>query len=138
VSVVLHASAVAVRGRGLLIRGASGAGKSGLALEMMALGATLIADDRVAVRRVGAGLRLSAPAAIRGMIEARGLGLLHAPSVEAVALAAVLDLDRAETERLPPERRCRILGVEVALLHNPASPHLSAALTQYLTSGRKA
>ena len=46
---ILHATAVAVAGRGLLIRGASGSGKSGLALEMMARGAQLVSDDRVIV-----------------------------------------------------------------------------------------
>ncbi len=59
----LHASAVAVDGRGCLITGASASGKSTLALEMIALGAELVADDRVDVRRrrrgadaLGAGL----------------------------------------------------------------------------------
>lgn len=135
---VFHASAVALRGRGLLILGASGSGKSALALEMLSKGALLIADDRVVARRCGDAVRLSAPTAIRGMIEARGLGLLRAPVAEAVALAAVLDLDQPETERLPPERRIPVLGVEYPLLHNPASPYLSAALSQYLCFGRKA
>ncbi|MEO1532556.1 MAG: serine kinase, partial [Pseudomonadota bacterium] len=45
----LHASAVALGERGLLILGPSGAGKTRLALELVALGAELVADDRVIV-----------------------------------------------------------------------------------------
>ena len=52
----LHASAVALDGRGALLLGASGAGKSGLALRLMALGARLVADDRVLLRRGPEGL----------------------------------------------------------------------------------
>lgn len=45
----LHASAVALGPRGLLILGAAGAGKTTLALALVALGAELVADDRVLV-----------------------------------------------------------------------------------------
>lgn len=51
----IHASAVSLAGRGLLILGASGTGKSGLALEMMSRGAVLIADDRVRLMRAEVG-----------------------------------------------------------------------------------
>ena len=61
---VLHGSCVALAAppgvlpRGVLILGPSGAGKSTLALRLMALGATLVADDRVEVSAApeGAGL----------------------------------------------------------------------------------
>ena len=75
----LHASAVAVEGRGCLITGAAGSGKSTLALEMVALGAELVADDRVDIRRSGKALLLSAPASIAGLVEARGVGILRLP-----------------------------------------------------------
>lgn len=135
---MLHASAVSVRGRGLLICGASGSGKSTLALEMMARGATLIADDRVIATRQDETVRLSAPEALRGMIEARGVGLLNATTVGHVPLAAILDLDTPEPDRLPLQRTQVLLGVKIPLLHNPASPYLSSALVQYLCEGRRA
>ncbi|WP_323772294.1 serine kinase [Antarctobacter sp.] len=134
---VLHATSVAVAGRGLLIRGASGRGKSGLALEMMARGATLIADDRTIVTRQGDVLLLSVPLPLRGMIEARRIGLLHADCVDSVPLMAVVDLDVAETHRLPPIRTTRLLGVEVSLLHNSASEYFPAGLVHYLKAGRR-
>ena len=46
----IHAGAVGIGGRGLLILGPSGAGKSALALALMGLGARLVADDRVILR----------------------------------------------------------------------------------------
>ncbi|MEF9600929.1 HPr kinase/phosphatase C-terminal domain-containing protein, partial [Paracoccus sp. PXZ] len=73
---ILHASCIAHRGRGLLILGPSGAGKSTLALEMMAFGATLVADDRTILRREGGRIVADAPDSIRGRIEARGVGIL--------------------------------------------------------------
>lgn len=134
---ILHASAVALMGRGLLIRGASGRGKSSLALQLIALGATLVADDRVVVSRDGGYVRLSAPDAIRGRIEARGVGILNAATAQDAPLAAVVDLDTAESERLPPHRVTNIMGVAVALIHNCAHPSFPAALRQYLIAGRE-
>src|SRR5680860_706999 len=50
---VLHATSIAINGCGVLIRGAPGSGKSSLALQLMALGGVLIADDRTHVSRDG-------------------------------------------------------------------------------------
>ena len=122
----IHATCVAVDGRGLLILGASGAGKSRLALEMIALGATLVADDRTALARRDGGLLASAPPALAGLIEARGVGLLRLPHASDVPVAAALDLDAAGTERLPPRRSIRLIGAPVALMVRPAA--LSAGL----------
>ncbi len=133
---ILHASCIALAGRGVLIRGASGTGKSALALQLMALGAGLVADDRVIVKRAGARLIASCPPAIAGRIEARFVGLLRADAVGPVPLALVVDLDRAETERLPPHRRTSVLGLELALLHNVGTGHFPAAIRQYLVGGR--
>ncbi|EBA06257.1 HPr kinase/phosphorylase [Sagittula stellata] len=132
----VHASSVAVAGRGLLIRGRSGAGKSSLALELMSRGATLVADDRTVVSLRDGQLWLDVPDAIRGMIEARGLGILNAQSAPA-SLAIVVDLDIEETERLPPVRTSTMLGMEVPLLHKSACPCFPAALIQYLRAGRR-
>ena len=135
---ILHASAVCVGGRAALIRGASGSGKSSLALEMMARGAQLVADDQVILRATPDGIVLSCPEPIHGMIEARGVGLLHAEPATGAVLSVVVDLDRDETDRLPQVRNTVLLGVTVPLLHNVATAYFPAALIQYLRSGRKA
>lgn len=133
-----HASCVAHAGRAVLIRGASGAGKSALALELMARGATLVADDRVRLWRAGAQVMADAPDTIRGLIEARGVGILRVKSVGPVPITLVVDLDRRETERLPERHEAEILGVRLNCLHNPGFCHFSAAILAYLSGERHA
>lgn len=128
----VHASCVAWlekgRARGLLILGASGAGKSALALELIALGAALVADDRVALRRDGAAVVASPPPALAGLVEARGFGLLRLPHQAEAALAMALDLDTACSARLPPRRMIEVLGVAIPLLTRPESLRSAAVL----------
>lgn len=132
----LHASCVALEGRGLLITGASGSGKSTLAIGLLARGAALIADDRTTLTRRGGGLVAECPAAIRGLVEARGIGLIRTRAVANARLAAVVDLDRVETERLPPPRDVTILNISLPLLHKVESGHFIDALLLYLKAGR--
>jgi HPr kinase/phosphorylase len=135
---ILHATAVAdAAGRGLLILGPSGSGKSALALQLLALGARLVADDRTVVSVSGEGLVLTCPPTIRGLIEARGIGLLQAEAVTAAALVLVVDLGRTETERLPPRREIVLSGARIDLVLGPVTPHFPASLMQYLAWGRR-
>lgn len=136
-SLTLHATCVAVEGCGVLITGPSGAGKSGLALALMAHGARLVADDRVTLSVEDGALWATCPPAIRGMIEARGLGLLAAETVEGAEVAVVVDLSVTETERLPPRRVVTYLGRTVALVRGGAGPHFPAALLHYVRAGRR-
>ncbi|MCV6584191.1 MAG: HPr kinase/phosphatase C-terminal domain-containing protein [Marinibacterium sp.] len=136
-SEIRHATAVAVAGRALLITGASGAGKSSLALRLMGLGAVLVSDDRVILHRDGDRILAHAPDAIRGLIEARGLGLLRAAICETAQIVALVDLDRTETERLPSPRTTEILGIAMPLLQKSEMTDFPAALVQYLKCGRK-
>ena len=132
----LHATAVAVEGAGILILGASGAGKSDLALQLMALGAGLVADDRVRLRQRDGALVASAPPGLPALIEARGVGLLHARRVGPVALALAVDLDRDEPERLPPLRHFTALGCRIPLLWRPPGIDFASAIFQVARSGR--
>ena len=131
--VTLHATSVALGARGLLILGRSGAGKSTLALQMIALGATLVADDRTIVTPGPHGLTLSAPPAIAGRIEARGMGLLTLPHTTATACLAV-DLDTPETERLPPARETVIAGATLRLQRRLDSPAFASMLLLHLSA----
>ena len=134
---LLHASCVAHQGRGVLIRGASGSGKSGLALQLMALGAMLVSDDRTEVIVRDGWPVARPPDALAGLIEARGIGILTADWAPARLVLAV-DLDLVETERLPPDRRTTILGQRIALLHKAESLHFAASILQYLKGGKAA
>jgi len=139
---ILHASCVAFEQRGVLILGASGRGKSGLALCLMGYGAGLVADDRtcLSLRDGGDGPRVvaDAPSVLRGLIEARGVGLLTAAPVGPVSIALVVDLDKAEESRLPPRRVINLLGQDLPLVHMVDSPAFPAAILQYLKGGRSA
>jgi len=132
----IHATAVVRGDRGLLILGAAGSGKSSLALELMARGATLVSDDQVELSAREGRLFARAPATIRGRIEARRVGILHAETQEEAEITLAVDLNETETERLPPRRSKKLLGVIIPLLHNAANPSFPAAILQYLKAGR--
>lgn len=132
----IHASAVALAGRGLLILGRSGAGKSGLALRLMALGARLVADDRVMLRRAPEGLFASAPAELAGLIEARGVGILRGAFLPETSLAYAVDLDAAPTARMPQRREISFLDVQLELIFGKDVPNLDATLAQLLRCGK--
>jgi HPr kinase/phosphorylase len=132
----VHASCVAVAGRGLLILGPSGAGKSALALQLMAFGAELVADDQTHLQRQGSEVIASCPAAIRGLIEARGLGLLQADTRASAPLVLVVDLSQSGHERLPPREKIVLLGKEIELVKAIQGNHFPAALLCYLKGSR--
>ncbi|TNF58312.1 MAG: hypothetical protein EP307_12375 [Rhodobacteraceae bacterium] len=133
---ILHGTTVAFGDRAVLIRGASGAGKSGLGLQLMALGAVLVSDDRTALRVEGADLVARAPAAIAGMIEALGFGFLRDEGLKAAWVVAGVAVVRVEGRRLPPDRATDIAGVALPLLHKVESPHFPAAIRQYVMLGK--
>lgn len=137
-SQTVHGTCVALGGRGLLLIGASGSGKSSLALSLMAMGATLVSDDRVVIKSEEGMMTATAPTGIEGLIEARGVGILTAKTLESVSVAAVVDMDRVEAARLPAARQTSYLGTSIPLLHKVDAPHFAAALLQFLKSGRHA
>lgn len=98
----MHASCVAIEGRGVLLTGPSGAGKSDLALRLIDRGATLIGDDGVVVEARGARLIARAGPNIEGQMEVRGLGILGFPAVAEAPLALVIALDQP-MPRMPDE-----------------------------------
>jgi serine kinase of HPr protein (carbohydrate metabolism regulator) len=110
-SETLHATTVAIDGRGVVIEGPSGAGKSDLALRLIDRGAMLVSDDRTRITREGDRLVAHAPAVMAGRIEVRGLGIAEAPHVAAAAVALLIRI--GEEERLPERRLRRIADVAV-------------------------
>jgi len=133
---IVHASCVAFGGRAVGIVGPSGQGKSGLALQLMALGASLVADDRTCLWRQEGQLMADAPATLRGRIEARGVGILNAHANGPAPLRLWVDLAQKETQRLPPMRQCHCLGLPLPVLHNVDSAYFPAAILQYMAVGR--
>ncbi|MEO0372988.1 MAG: HPr kinase/phosphatase C-terminal domain-containing protein [Pseudomonadota bacterium] len=133
----LHASCVALDGRAVLIRGASSSGKSGLALNLMAMGAELVADDRTQVWRDGNTLMADAPDRLRGLIEARDVGILRVPSAGPKPIAFVINMDEVETDRLPEHRQTQLLGHPITVLRKSTLPHFPATIIAYLRGQRE-
>ena len=135
-TLLLHASCVAVNGRGVLIIGASGTGKSVLALQLIAYGAALIADDQTQITLQDQQLIASCPPQLSGMIEARGVDLLHSDPRPSTQISLVVDLDQTETQRLPPKRITSLLGLSLPLVLGAESNHFPASVLCYLKGAR--
>lgn len=127
-----HASCVAIDGRGVLLTGASGSGKSGLALALIGVGAVLVADDRTMLQVQGQSVLASVPETIAGMIEARGVGILRVPHADRVPVRCVVDLDREEKARLPKPQSVSLLGQRVPLLCKVNAAHFPVAILHYV------
>ena len=119
----MHATCVALDGRGVLLRGPSGAGKSDLALRLISqpvglpaglsapllrpVAARLVADDQVIVWPRAGQLIARAPAPLAGKIEVRGLGIIDVTPVAEIAVALVVDLvPPGDVVRLPDDGLC--------------------------------
>jgi HPr kinase/phosphorylase len=103
----IHACAVLVGARAILVRGPAGAGKSRLALQLIQAAANgrlafcrLIADDRVHVAATHGRLLARAPANLAGLMEIRGIGIRHLPYEPVAVVGLVVDLETA-SERMP-------------------------------------
>nr|WP_121026927.1 serine kinase [Litoreibacter meonggei] len=131
----IHATCVVVDARGLLIVGRSGAGKSSLALQLMAFGAQLVADDRCDLSESLQGVLASKPDGLPEAIEARGVGVLTSPCVGPTILAAVVDLETMTQDRMPDQRHANFGAHQVPLFDNFDAPHLPAALFHFLKYG---
>jgi HPr kinase/phosphorylase len=104
----VHASAVLVGTRAVLIRGASGAGKSRLAFDLILAGrsgqiapALLVGDDRVHLEARAGQLMVRPARELAGLIEIRGLGIRRCDFADEAAVGLVVDLGAADAARLP-------------------------------------
>jgi HPr kinase/phosphorylase len=134
---LVHATTVDIAGLGVLILGESGAGKSDLALRLIAGGALLVADDQTDVEVVGDALRAASPRPIAGLIEARGVGVVHAPVKLATRLRLAVSLIVTVPERMPELRtwslpdgsKPQILLIELGAFEASAAEKVRRALT---------
>jgi serine kinase of HPr protein (carbohydrate metabolism regulator) len=118
----VHASAVLVGPRAVLIRGAAGSGKSGLALALLQAGSSgalpftrLIGDDRVHLEVTHGRLLVRPADALAGLIEVRGLGICRVPFEPIAVVGLVVDLAAGDSERLP-QRETALTEVAGAIL----------------------
>jgi hypothetical protein len=104
----VHATAVLLGARAVLIRGPSGSGKSRLALDLLALAAAgrvpfarLVADDRVELEAHGDRLVAFVPAALAGLAERRGEGIVPLAFEPCAVVGLVVDLAAEDAARMP-------------------------------------
>jgi HPr kinase/phosphorylase len=121
----IHATSIAIGGRGVLIMGPSGAGKSDLALRLIDRGAALVSDDSTVVIRQDRRLLLRAPSTTAGKMEIRHLGIVELPHVEAFAALVVRLSD--SPERMPDQRpTIQFAGIDLPLValngREPSAP----------------
>jgi serine kinase of HPr protein (carbohydrate metabolism regulator) len=124
----IHASAVLVGARAVLIRGAAGAGKSSLALALLRAGASgtfgfarLVGDDRVHLEAAHGRLLVRPAAALAGLIEVRGLGIRRVSFEPLAVVGLAVDLEAADSERVPAA------ATAVAEIKGVAIPRLAVA-----------
>ena len=111
----LHATAVALDGRCVLLLGPSGAGKSDLALRLLDRGWRLVADDYVVLVQEKGVLWASAPPLLAGLIEVRGVGIMPEPALARAPVVLALDL-ATPPDRLPDPARRDLAGVAIPWL----------------------
>jgi serine kinase of HPr protein (carbohydrate metabolism regulator) len=112
---LLHATAVAIDGRAVLITGPSGTGKSDLALRLIDRGAVLVSDDQVKLQVKDDRLIASAPATIAGRIEVRGIGIVAMAHVSPMPVALLIEIAE-QLERMPEPRTQALCGEQIPVV----------------------
>jgi HPr kinase/phosphorylase len=113
----VHATALVIEKKGVLLRGPSGSGKSDLALRLIDDGAVLISDDRTVLIQRDGNVVAQCPASIAGKLEVRGVGILDVPYIEEAALSMIVNLvESDQVERLPLRSKAELLGCRIPLM----------------------
>lgn len=125
-SIVRQAGCVAIGGRGVLIEGPPGSGKSSLALALIDRGAVLVGDDGVLLTSESGQLIAAAHPNIAGKLEVRNVGLVDMPVSPPVPVALVIRLDPAAPRFIESADTIAIAGVHLPLVRLfPDSPVLA-------------
>ena len=112
----IHTTCIALEGQAILLRGASGSGKSDLALRLMDEGWSLVADDYTEIKVHDGQLHASPPDTLKGLLEVRGIGLIQVAYVKDIPIVAAFDLLAFDDiERLPESTYLTLESIDVPL-----------------------
>lgn len=112
----IHATLISIKGKGVLLIGKSGCGKSDLALQFIESKlARLVADDRVILIKKNNALYGESPIEIRDKLEVRGIGILPYKSLKKVKILLCVELctNRKDVERMPSDEFVNFLGISI-------------------------
>ena len=131
-----HGSCVDFNGKSILAIGASGSGKSSLALGLIALGGDLISDDQVILTDDDKGVIVTSPSSIRGKIEAYSVGVLNCPNRENGYLQLVIDLSVEPKKRFPEPATVQIGSHDIEVIAGKGVSNLPMAAKLLTLYGR--
>ncbi len=125
-SPTIHATAVLVGAKAMLIRGEPGSGKSRLALRLLEAAGRelpfvrLVGDDRVYLENRAGRLVVRPPQELAGLLEIRGTGIVRVPFEAAAVVGLVIDLGQP-ADRMPAaeSRKAVLEGVTLPRLAVP-------------------
>ena len=119
-SKIIHASSIDINGKGVVILGKSGTGKSNLAIKLISMGAKLISDDQSLLKLTENKIIISKPETTPNFIEARGIGLIEVPFVVSAKLFCFVKITNLELNRLPNAKNKYCFGKKIKMIEfNP-------------------
>ena len=126
-SKIIHASSVDINGKGVVILGKSGTGKSNLAIKLISMGAKLISDDQSLLKLTENKIIITKPETTPNFIEARGIGLIEVPFVVSAKLFCFVKITNLELKRLPNSKKKHCFGKKIKMMEfNPIYNNESA------------
>lgn len=111
---LIHGVFLNIYGKGVIIKGDSGIGKSEIALELIKRGHLLVADDAVELYHIGQHIIGKSPEVLSNLLEIRGVGVIDVSKM--FGISAILDKDQVDLiiqlDRWVPSREYTRIAME--------------------------
>ena len=116
---LIHGVFLNIYGKGVVIRGDSGIGKSEIALELIKRGHLLIADDAIELYHIAQGIVGKAPEVLKNLLEIRGIGVIDVSKMFGVA--SILSREHTRIGIEEDNTTEEILGVDIPKIVVPVT-----------------